>query len=112
MLSYKCIRVCLIFLGPSTFKKCEYVLLSYCTLPERKTQEENEWVGFLYVFTSHLSTERTELMEMKIRGGEIFLKKVEELWSINFSYLFLRALMYMLVAFLNYGSSCGSLFDL
>jgi hypothetical protein len=80
--------------------------------PKERRRKKNEWVGFLYVFTSHLSTERTELMEMKIRGGEIFLKKVEELWRINFSYLFLRALMYMLVAFLNYGSSCGSVFDL
>ena len=48
MLSYKCIRVCLIFLGPSTFKKCEYVLLSYCTLPERKTQEE-KWMGRVFI---------------------------------------------------------------
>jgi hypothetical protein len=35
---------------------------------------------------------RTELMEMKIHGGEI-LKKVEDLWSINFSDLFLQALI-------------------
>jgi hypothetical protein len=40
-----------------------------------------------------LLQKRTELMEMKIHGGEILKEKVEELWSINFSYLFLQALI-------------------
>jgi hypothetical protein len=32
-------------------------------------------------------------MEMKIHGGEINIKKKEDFWSINFSYLFLQALI-------------------
>lgn len=47
-----------------------------------------------YIFSLETSLQKeTELMEMKIHGGEINIKKTEDLWSINFSYLFLQFLI-------------------